>query len=91
MSYSLVNAYHFRDIPKVMRTAARNYRKNIEDNKALWEERGDYRQAKIWDYAASLMEQSAAQLELRIEELKLSRPRLKSNPLKPKRERLRKL
>ena len=89
MTFGLATAIHYWDVPRSMRTAARNYRRNVEDNKELWEGRGDP-QGKIWDYAASLMEQSAQQLEMRIKELKPARAKLSTNAIKPKRERLRK-
>lgn len=91
MTYGLVTAISYRDIPRVMRNAAKMYKLTASDesNKQIWLDRGDP-QAKIWDYAALLLEQSAQQLEMRIAELKPLRARLSKKPFKPKRERLRK-
>lgn len=89
VTYGLVTAVSYRDIPRAMRTAARMYKLTSTDagNQQIWNEHGDP-QEKIWIYAATLLEQSALQLEMRISELKPARARLSAYKPKLRRERL---
>lgn len=74
--FSLVTAINIEDVPLILRTAARNYLGNAENDEKVILERTHLQRhyPELWRYAAELLQQCAEMLDTQIKEERTRQP-----------------